>query len=91
MGVWAINFDMLIFVYAMKLNVIVIGKYMNGFHANNMCYCLSLLGFSNIIPDKPAILVYHHQFCSPLETVYNSNHFAYLKPISATTDVLVND
>ena len=64
---------------------------MNGFHANNMCSCLSLLGFSNTIPDKPAIHVYHHQFCSPLEKVQDGNHFAYLEPISDTTDVLVND
>ena len=36
MGEWARTFDMLMFSFVLKLNVIVIGNYFNGFFANNM-------------------------------------------------------
>jgi len=42
-----------------------------------------MLRLSNIVPDKPVIHMYHHQFCNPLARGDTGNHFAYLKPISA--------
>ena len=81
MGVWANTFDTLIFSYVTKLNVITIGNYRNGMIANSMYSYLLQLGFSNIIPDRPAIHVYFHIFGRPFEKVNNGNHFAYLEPI----------
>ena len=67
----------------MKLYVIVIGNYLNGFSANSMhCYLLQVR-LPNIIQAEPAIHVYFHQFGSPLEMANNGNHFAYLEPITA--------
>ena len=66
----------------MKINVIVIGNYLNGFSANRIYSYLLQLRLPNIILAEPAIHVYHSLFGSPLEMVNNSNHFAYLEPIT---------
>ena len=83
MGVWATTFDTLIFSYVTKLNVITIGNYRNGTIANSMHSYLLQLGFSNIIPDIPAIHVYFHIVSRPLEKVNNGNDFAYLELITS--------
>ena len=90
MRVWATTFDTLIFSYIMKLNVIVIGNYLNGFSANNMHHYLLQLRLPDVIPDKPAIHVYFHRLGSPLEITSNCSHFSYLKPTSIPTDERIN-
>ena len=81
-GVWATTFDTLILSYVMKLNVIVIGNYLNGFSANSMHYYLPQLRLPIIIEVELSIRVYFNQFVSPLEMVDDGNHFVYLEPIT---------
>ena len=57
MGVWATTFDTLIFSYIMRLNVVVIANYLNGFFANNMHCYLQQLRLPDVIPNEPAICV----------------------------------
>ena len=90
MGVWATSFNTLIFSYIMKLNVIGIRNYPNGLYGNNMHTHLLQLRLPDLIPNKPAIHVLHHQLGSPMEIINNCNHFAYLKPTSLTSDERLN-
>ena len=86
MGVCATTFDTLIFSYIMRLNVVVIEKFINGFSGNNMYVYLQQLRLPDVFPNKPAIHVYFHQLGRPLEITNNSNHFAYLKSPSGFCD-----
>ena len=90
MGVWATTFDTLIFSYIMRLNVVVIENYLNGFSANNMHCYLQQLRLPDVIPNKPAIHVFFHQFGRSLDLTNNGNHFAYLKSTSLPTDERLN-
>ena len=86
-GTWATTFDMLLFSYVFKVNVISVGNYLNGFIINDMqSYFLKHnqhleASVQELIPEHPAIHIYFHTFGSPLQRMSNGNHFAYLEPI----------
>ena len=86
-GTWATTFDMLVFSYVFKVNVVSVGNYLNGFIVNDMRLYFLMQNqhlepsFQDLIPEKPVIHVFFHTFGSPLQKISNGNHFAYLEPI----------
>ena len=83
MGEWANTFEICVFSYVMKINVIGIGNYLGSFSANNMHEYGVQLRLPDTFSDKPTIHVYFHKYGYPFEMNNNGNHFAYLEPISA--------
>ena len=84
MGEWANTFEIFIFSYVMKINVIGIGNYLGSFSENNMHEYALQLRLPDTFPDKPSIHLYFHKCGHPLEMNNNGNNFAYLEPLSVT-------
>ena len=85
-GRWTSTFDMMIFSYVMKTNVITVGNYLNGFsiqsmknyfHTINPHLEVSDEGF---IPEHPQIHIFFHIHKNPLVGASSGNHFGYLQP-----------
>ena len=92
-GRWKSTFDMMIFSYVMKTNVITVGNYLNGFsiqsmknyfHTINPHLEVSDQGF---IPEHPQIHIFFHIHKSPLVGASSGNHFGYLQPIESASEI----
>lgn len=86
-GTWASTFDMLVFSYVLKVNVVSVGNYLEGFACNDMRVYFRTQNphlpssLKECIPEDNAIFIYFHLFGKPLEKTINGNHFGYLESI----------
>ena len=90
-GTWATTFDMLIFSYVLKVNIVSVGNYLEGFLHNDMrAYFLRQnqhleTSLHEWIPENPVIHIFFHAFGNPLQRTSNGNHFGYLESIPTPT------
>ena len=93
-GTWASTFDMLVLSYVLKVNIVSVGNYLEGFACNDMrVYFMTQnphlpSSLKECIPKDPVIHIYFHLFGNPLEKTSNGNHFGYLEPIPTTSFVV---
>ena len=93
-GTWATIFDMLIFSYVLKVNIVLVGNYLKEFLRNDMrVYFLRQnqrlkTSLHVWIPENPVIHLFFHAFSNPLQRTSNGNHFGYLESIPIPTFVV---
>jgi len=81
----------------MKVNVITVGNYLNGFtiqSARNSFFIINPhldVASQQYMPEEPKVHLYFHMRLSPLVGATSRNHFAYLEPLSTCNlDLKVN-
>ena len=88
-GRWTSTFDVIVFAYLMKVNVIAVGNYLNGFtiqSARNSVFIINPyldVASQQYIPEEPKVVhLYFHMHLYPLVGETLGNHFVYLEPLS---------
>ena len=86
-GRWTSTFDVIVFSYVMKINVITVGNYMNGFSVQSSKTYFNTINphldgtSQQWIPDEPTIYLFFHMHLSPLVPAPSGNHFGFLEPL----------
>ena len=84
MGTWANELDIILAANILRVNIITVGNYMNGFITNNMQLNLNQVLKHNgyHISQGSTIYIYFHIYHNPSTRMREGNHFAYMHPIS---------